>query len=138
MKSSKLEIPQDVGSSVLSLIIRGNSRAGQSHCDFDFFFNFYFMAHDSKFFCKCVHRLSSRQACLYHAVASKLHCLACFLFCNIERFNSQYTMAIILSLNEHCNGFLPSCQYAAVQRMLPSLIFSDLLKCTLPACAFGI
>lgn len=67
MKSSKLEITQGVGYSVLSLIILGNSRAGQSLCDFDFFFNFYFMAHDSKFFCKCVHRLSSRQACLYHA-----------------------------------------------------------------------
>lgn len=96
------------------------------------------MAHDSKFFHECVPRLSSHQTCLYPIIASKLDCLACFLFCNIGLFNSQCTLAIILSLNEHCNGFLPSCQYAAVQRMLPSLIFSDLLKCALLACAFGI
>lgn len=30
------EIPEDAGSSVLSLITLENSRAGQSHCNFDF------------------------------------------------------------------------------------------------------
>lgn len=38
MKSSKLEMPEGTCSSGLPLIILENNRAGQSHCDFDFFF----------------------------------------------------------------------------------------------------
>ena len=137
MKSSKLEIPDSAGSSVLSLITLENSRAGQSHCNFDFLnFTSWLMIASFSMNVFTVWVLIKRVYIM--SKASKLDCLACFLFCNIGLFNPQCTLAIILSLNEHCNGFLPSCQYAAVQRMLPSLVFSDLLKCTLLACAFGI